>query len=102
MFYNKITNNYTVIIELIYPQHSLLHLACIKSTYIYIYIYIYFSICEMGKFNCSGDPCPPFECDFGYMRCGQLEMCVPEVEVCDGYYQCPNGTDEANCGKLLC
>ena len=60
-----------------------------------------FSICEKGKFNCTGDACPPFECDLGYMRCGELEICIPEIEVCDGYEQCPDGRDEANCGKYI-
>ena len=40
----------------------------------------------------------PFD---GYFRCKRSGQCFSPYYVCDGYDNCPDGTDEENCGKLL-
>ena len=32
----------------------------------------------------------------------RLNHCIPESWLCDGDADCPNGTDELECGKYMC
>ena len=40
-----------------------------------------------------------FECPDTYFKCPG-NYCIPFHYVCDGEWQCPDGQDEAECGKL--
>lgn len=42
---------------------------------------------------------PP--CHIGQFRCGNA-LCIPTTYHCDGYNDCPDGTDEANCTAIAC
>ena len=38
----------------------------------------------------------------GYFRCKSDARCLHAHYRCDGYNNCPDGSDEENCGTLLC
>ena len=35
----------------------------------------------------------------GYFRCKSIALCIHPSYVCNGYYNCPDGSDEENCGR---
>ena len=44
--------------------------------------------------------CSASECDKKeYFPCTDDSFCIYNGLICDGYKQCPDGSDEANCGK---
>jgi hypothetical protein len=41
----------------------------------------------------------------GYFRCNNatsIDDCLPPVDICNGKVDCDDGSDEHNCGRLLC
>lgn len=39
-------------------------------------------------------------CTAGYFQCENDTLCVKQGKNCDGIPDCPNHSDEANCGKF--
>ncbi|KAL7639719.1 UNVERIFIED_CONTAM: hypothetical protein RMT77_009129 [Armadillidium vulgare] len=43
----------------------------------------------------------PNTCDKGYFSCGDSSsVCIPQLLVCDGTFDCRSGNDEMNCAQL--
>ncbi|XP_076029380.1 uncharacterized protein LOC143018133 isoform X2 [Oratosquilla oratoria] len=36
-------------------------------------------------------------CLYGTFQCPHSDQCLPQTEACNGFEQCPDGTDEAYC-----
>ncbi len=42
----------------------------------------------------------PYQCPENYFKCPG-NYCIPLRSLCDGEWQCPEGEDEAECGKYI-
>lgn len=49
----------------------------------------------------SAPTVPPHICPDGEFACGTHWTCVPMSKVCDFRYDCSDGSDEMNCGKIF-
>jgi len=62
---------------------------------------------DTGRYICSGPAGtqytllsvqPGLECSGGEFECANKAGCVPRFQLCDGEFDCTDGSDELNCG----
>lgn len=44
---------------------------------------------------------PALKCGISDFKCFSGDECVPWSYLCDGFYDCHDGSDESKCGKLV-
>jgi len=51
----------------------------------------------MAKYFCSF--LENIDCGEGFFNCADRKMCIVDTQACNGIANCPDGSDEKNCGK---